>query len=504
MPDLLNLVSPVLETAQRHPAKTAVEDRADRWTYGQLLAKAHGVAAHLEARGAGPGDRVALVAGKDRHAAAAVLGCWLARVSIACLDESWPADLVVGALERTAPAYALIADGFGDFPPACVDAVRTRLPWSDVRHLLELAGEPVVAAGAHGGDTAYLGLTSGSTGRPKVVAMSHAAFADSMTRHIADFGFDATDRVAVQSGFTFDPALMDLLSALWCGGTAVMIPTHAYWAGADWREALVRHRVTSLMCVPGALEIGLESLPLGTAFAPLRRIVLTGDTVRPALLRLAGRRLTPGTALYNALGLTECPYLLGGAVDPDDVRSANRFTWTAGPESVRLIPQGGSDNAVQVYRLHAGGPVLCDGYRAPDAGVERVASADGWFDTGDLFVRDGEAWRHAGRADRRLNWWGYRIEPAEIEGAAMLDPRVAWALAAVDDHDRLVCEVMIAEDAADEAEAVLAAVRETFDRALPATYAGKVGIQVLLAPECFQNHLVAPDNAQTLFESKFR
>ena len=368
----VSLVDDFLRQARRRPGAIAVQDGRNRWTYGELLARSVAIARLLDRQPRARHRRALLLAGKTCHSAPAILGTLMAGWTYACVDEGYPLSLVEGACALIRPDLVLVANEAGEFAAEIVRSLTRTLPTVDVASVtegaypgMELSTELGLPLG-RGADIAYIGFTSGSTGRPKAVAMSHRAFLYSISRHIDDFGFDQRDRVAVQSGFAFDPAVMDLFSALMVGGTAVMVPTGLYQDVLEWRNHLQRHGVTSLMCVPGALEIGLEALRIGEKFAPLRRLVFTGDIVRPHLLRLLQRCLLPRTNIFNAFGLTEAPYILSGRIDPSIAATANGFEIPERDRHVRLDPEPDQSNDIGpvglVLRTRRAGALfrLCD------------------------------------------------------------------------------------------------------------------------------------------------
>ena len=69
-------------------------------------------------------------------------------------------------------------------------------------------------------------------------------------------------------------------------------------------------------------------------------------------------------------------------------------------------------------------PSLALGYLNQEATAK--AFRDGWFCTGDLFVRDVEGYYyHQGRADELLRIAGQWVKPAEIEEAVLADRTAA-------------------------------------------------------------------------------
>ena len=448
-----SLIDDFLRQARERPRALAVRDAGCAWSYEELLDRCRQVAGFLAGRNA-VRRRAVLFAGKSCHAAAGILGTLMAGWSYACVDEGYPPALVEKACHTIGPDLVLIANEGGEFASEAIRCVTDTYPHYDLPDLCRIGpgagapdGLPVESlTPGRGEDIAYFGFTSGSTGTPKVIAMSHRGFHDSVRRHVADFGFGPLDRVGVQSCFAFDPAVMDLLSAVWTGGTAVMVPSELYRDGEAWSAYLQRHHVTSLHCVPGALELAFEGLEVGRVLAPLRRLILTGDTVQPYLLRILARRLPEDTRIYNAYGLSEAPYILTGEIDVHDPSSANRFARPVSAPHVRFDRDAGAGNGQvpAALRLGVGGSVLFSGYATAPDHLHLPCDDEGLFDVGDVFVADdgGDVVRYVGRRDRRLNWWGHRVEPEEIERALCADGRITSARVVVDARGELVCGIV--------------------------------------------------------------
>jgi len=90
-------------------------------------------------------------------------------------------------------------------------------------------------------------------------------------------------------------------------------------------------------------------------------------------------------------------------------------------------------------------PSLALGYLNPEATVQ--AFRDGWFCTGDLFVRNPDGhYYHQGRADELLRVAGQWVKPAEVEEAVLADGRLREAACVVvpdnDGFDRLALFVV--------------------------------------------------------------
>ena len=165
--------------------------------------------------------------------------------------------------------------------------------------------------------------------------------------------------------------------------------------------------------------------------------------MRPHLLRLLARRLPESTRVHNAYGLSEAPYILTGDIDVRDSSSANRFAWPDPARHIRFDrdPNAGDGQTPVALRLRLGGPLLFSGYATSPDHLHLPRDEDGLFDVGDAFAGDERGVRYVGRRDRRLNWWGHRIEPEEIERALCADGRIAAARLTIDAVGELVCEV---------------------------------------------------------------
>src|SRR5581483_1684701 len=76
----------------------AADGRADRVLWRQLHDEARGIAAALQARGVGPGDRVAILGPTSRLLVTTIQATWLAGATIVCL----PLPMRLGSIEEFA------------------------------------------------------------------------------------------------------------------------------------------------------------------------------------------------------------------------------------------------------------------------------------------------------------------------------------------------------------------------------------------------------------------
>ena len=392
IPARYNLAADVLSAGRErpdHPALTVLGERDATWTHADLLAAVERRAGGLAALGLDPGARVMLRLGDGPDFPITFLAAAAAGLVPVPTAAALTAPEAASLAARLAPALAV---GDGPALPPGVPAAHPR----------DLDGAALPIADWPRGDPERLGyvvFTSGSGGRPKAVAHAHRAVRARRSMWDGWYGLTPEDRLlhagAMNWTFTLGTGLLDP----WAIGATALVP-----APGTPPEALpalmARGRATILAAVPGVyrrlLRTALPPLP------SLRHGLSAGEALSPAIR--AGWEAATGTALHEALGMSECSTFVSGS----PARPA--------PEGFAGHPQAGRRVAVRDGRLMVGrgDPGLMLGYWE-DGAVAPVAE---WFDTGDR-VEEGPdgAIRHLGRADDLLNPGGFRVSPQEVEAA---------------------------------------------------------------------------------------
>jgi long-chain acyl-CoA synthetase len=340
---------------------------------GGLLARVHGAAAALRARGAGPGSRIAIgpsatpedtlawLLGADVLGAAAlvVAPAWTARERDAVLADAVPELTVDGA------------------PPPAVEPVDPH-PGDDVLF--------------------YLATTSGSSDRPKVLAR---------TRRSWRIGFDALGPLPGPVLLPGPPA-----SSLYLFGAL-----HALHHGADvrWRPQLHAADVAgagTVHLVPAMLSALLDAPP---PTGP--RVVVSGGAALGPSLRARCARLLPDTALVEYYGAAECSLM---ALRRGD-----------GP----LRPLPGVDVRTRDGELEIRTPQAFAGYlrsgRLEPAGTGflRLGDRGALTADGDLVVH--------GRGSATVAQGGMLVAAEEVEDVLRAVPGVGDVVVAGTPHERL-------------------------------------------------------------------
>lgn len=378
-------------------------------------------------------------------------------------DTSGASEGSTGGSSANASDAATSRTGTGDTDASSADASRT--------------GEGTTGGGRTGGGgvplsgpdprtLAYVSHTSGSTGEPSAVLVEHAGL-DAYLRFIARDYRLGPDTVALQVAPPgYDASIRDTFAPLLAGGRLVLAPRSALLRPAEFGATVRAQGVDTLLSVTPSFLTHLAGQPDAAALLEgVRLVVSSGESLRP-FLAAGGRELVPG-ALINQYGPTEC------------TMTSTRYAVPAGPDPaadvigtpidgvvVRLLdaeltPAGeGRDGEVYI-----GGAGVARGYRGLPSRTAECFVPDPLgppgarlYRTGDRAERgpDGEL-RFLGREDRQIKIRGYRVDPAEVEGALLTHQGVTGAVVtcAADDRGRVFLVAHVTGELADVPDGAL-------------------------------------------------
>ncbi|MFG2231294.1 amino acid adenylation domain-containing protein [Streptomyces sp. NPDC048723] len=439
----------------------AVEDAARNLSYGGLLEEAEDLARLLAGLGVRRETRVGVLVGRSVELVVALLGVSLSGGVFVPVDPDYPASRIELMLADSAPEVLL-----------CTGATRTAVPDGFAGVVVALDERPaadpgVVLPAVAAGDAAYVIYTSGSTGRPKGVQVTHAGLGNLAGAQIERFGVTSSSRVLQFASLGFDAAISELCMALLSGGTVVLADPDSMPPRASLGDAVRRWRITHVTVPPSVLAVE-DDLP-----DSLETLVVAGEACPPALVDRWSRyrRMING---YGPTETTVCatmspPLSPGRDVVPIGRPITNTRAYVL-DAFLQPVPPGVAGE------LYVTGPGLARGYLGnPGLTAERFvadpfSSGGRIYRTGDRvhWTREGEL-VFVGRADAQVKVRGYRIEPGEIEAVLAEHPGAAQVvIVAREDgpgEKRLVAYVVPA--AAQSADALIAALRETADERLP-------------------------------------
>lgn len=419
----MNLAEHVLRAGALTPDKLALSviglTRAERWSYGRLIAAVRGTATGLLQTGLRPGDLLLLRLGNRPAFPIAYLGAITAGIVPVPTSAMLTASEVTKLVHKLNPAAILYGPGIAlpDHPAPVIDDAR----------LTAFAGLPPAAFARGDPDRlAYIVYTSGSSGQPRAVMHAHRAILARRMMFDGWYGLRPTDRLMHAGAFNWTFTLGTGLMDPWTLGATALIPADGT-AIEQLPLLATRHGATILAGAPGVFRRMLRAE--WPAPRDLRHGLSAGERLDPAL-RIGWQDRT-GTDLHEAMGASELSTFVSGSPDRPAPPGTAGFA-QPGRHVAILGPDGTPLPAGQPGLLAArrDDPGLFLGYLDQPADTAARFRGD-WFITGDQAVMgpDG-AITMLGRADDIMNAGGYRVAPPEIEEVLAAHPQAGDVAAA--------------------------------------------------------------------------
>ncbi|GGL68364.1 acyl-CoA synthetase [Streptomyces fumigatiscleroticus] len=400
--------------------RTALRFGGRSLTYGELGAAAGALAERIRASAHGPA-RVAVWATPALETAVAVVGALLAGVPAVPLNPKSGEKELRHILSDSAPALVLAAPG--DELPAPL----RELDRADV----DVHGTGSVPEDRSAeDDPALIVYTSGTTGPPKGAVLPRRAVATTLDA-LADAWRWTGDDVLVHGLplFHVHGLVLGVLGPLRRGGSLRHL-------GRFSTEGVARELAdgaTMLFGVPTMYHRIAEALPGDPELAAAlgrARLLVSGSAALPVhdherITAATGRRV------IERYGMTET--LMNTSVRADGEPRAGTVGVPLPGVELRLVEEDGSPvesrDGETVGEIQVRGPNLFTEYlNRPDA-TAAAFTADGFFRTGDMAVRDPDGYvRIVGRkATDLIKSGGYKIGAGEIENALLEHPAVREA-----------------------------------------------------------------------------
>ncbi|WP_431987138.1 acyl-CoA synthetase [Streptomyces griseoflavus] len=408
-------------------------------TYGELAGAAGAVGGAL-----GGARRVAVWAVPAPETAVAVTGALLAGAAVVPLNPKSGERELGHILTDSAPDLVLTAPGTR--LPAPLDA----LPRADVD---VTARATLPDDGARDAEhPALIVYTSGTTGPPKGAVLPRRAIAATLDA-LADAWQWTSDDVLVHALplFHVHGLVLGTLGPLRRGGCV----RHLGGFTTDGVARELNDGATMLFGVPTMYHRVAEALPAEPELAKAlagARLLVSGSAALPVhdherIEAATGRRVV------ERYGMTET--LMNTSVRADGEARPGTVGVPLPGVGLRLVEEDGSPVASYdgetVGEIQVRGPNLFTEYlNRPDA-TAAAFTADGWFRTGDMAVRerDGQVRIVGRRATDLIKSGGYKIGAGEIENALLEHPAVREAAVTgepdADLGERIVAWVVPAE-----------------------------------------------------------
>lgn len=263
--------------------------------------------------------------------------------------------------------------------------------------------------------------TTGTTGKSKGIMMSHRADVAIAQNVIDSVGMRDGEVELITTPINHSLALRRIFGAMLNGSTAVLMDKFIFVE--DFFNILDQYKVTSITFVPSILKSVVETSGerLGEYNGQLHYVQI-GSSRLSENQKSRLRELLPDVKLYNTYGATEsgCTLIFEfsrynskpGCVGRTTVNTTLSFVGENG-ETVQAVNEDSAG-----YMVFAG-PMNMNGYYG-EPGLTREVLRGGLIYTNDVgYIGDDGLVYLIGRADDVINSGGLKINPAEVEEAAM-------------------------------------------------------------------------------------
>jgi amino acid adenylation domain-containing protein len=424
----------IAEQAARTPDGVALEYGNQIMTFAELDRRSNQVARFLEACGAGPEQRVAILMDHCPEAIVAVLGTLKSGAAYLPVGTGESRERLAFMLQDAAVSVLLVAVAVAveKIPAAGVNVVNLRSDWAMVGSFDSSVPETDLSPG----NAAYLIYTSGSTGAPKAVVVTHEGLINYLQWCVQAYAVERGEAAPLHSSLSVDMSVTTLFAPLLAGRKIVMYPE------ANGTESLLSavksdHKFSFIKLTPSHLDFLRERLDEGEIACSANALIIGGEALMAESLAY-WRKHAQGIRFINEYGPTEtvvgcCTFELpevtmNGPV-PIGRPIANTQLYIL-DDYMEVLPVGA------IGELYIGGAGVARGYlNRPDLTAEKFvpdlfAATPGarLYRTGDQvrYRRNGVI-EYLGREDSQVKIRGYRVELGEIESVLRQHPEISEA-----------------------------------------------------------------------------
>lgn len=414
----------------------------ERMTYAELRSRSNALAAWLSnPSNVASGVPVVLYGHKSPYMLVCMMACAKAGHAYAPVDTVYPAERVARIVEQivnqTGSTFVINTTGGAIGLQGELDGQGAAAPVLPLAQLVSLCdAQPDESAlkalpGTSKDATFYILFTSGSTGEPKGVEITTECVDEFSRWMLQDYVFPEDGRRVWfnRTPYSFDVSITDMVCGSVRGDTTFALEAEAEVSMPRMFEALAASGATDWVSTPSSVEQCLADDGFDRSLMPhLRRMLLAGETLRPATVREVKRRF-PGIHVYNGYGPTESTDLvtlceITDEMLQDDLALPIGYA-KKGSDLVVLDPQTlEAKRNGEPGELFIVGNTVAKGYWGrPDlteaafhACPQHIAQGRRSYRTGDevTYADNGLIYFH-GRLDLQIKLHGYRIELGDIE-----------------------------------------------------------------------------------------
>ena len=403
-------------------------------TYGELNEKANRLARWLRKRGVVTESLVGIHLDRSFSLLVGTLAILKAGGAYLPLDFTCPEERMCFQLQDAQATMVLTERTFADRFAAFAGRV---VCLDEMTEILAAESDENLTHPRTTESLAYVIYTSGSTGQPKGVAVTQRNVLRLFTTTEPLFNFGPDDVWTLFHSIAFDFSVWEIFGALLYGGRLVVVPYLISRSALDFRELLIREKVTVLNQTPSAFR---QLVQADGAAAPmpgsLRYIIFGGEALEFGSLRPWFERYSDRyPQCVNMYGITETTvHVTHHLVTQSDLNRSGSNVGRPIPdlrvyladENGRLVPRG------EAGEMIVGGPGVARGYlRRPDLTARRFID-DSYENSGTKLYRSGDLARecengdleYLGRIDQQVKIRGFRVELPEIEAALGRQPGI--------------------------------------------------------------------------------
>jgi len=271
-------------------------------------------------------------------------------------------------------------------------------------------------------DVAFISLTGGTTGFPKGVPHTHNDFVGARLAFLKVARWDANTIILFNKPVELYASLARGLSALIGGGKMVLRTSSR---PADTLKTIEDEKITDLQIVPteGVDLLGFPDIHKYNT-GSLRELSCGVGAFTSEQLKNLAQRL--GCKITKAYGMTEGISLITRPDDPIEVVLETVGKPLSEADEAKIVDETGGEvrDGIEGELVFRGASVIRGYYKNPEATKEAV-TADGFFHTGDLAVKDNNGnIRITGRKKDWIRRGGQTVVPLEVESNLLSHPKV--------------------------------------------------------------------------------
>ncbi len=445
------------------PRRTAIQFYGSRLTYKELNDQVNQMSHVLHGLGVRPGDRVMIILPNMPQMVVAFYGV-LRAGGIAVLPNAEANALtIVKQVRESQPKVLVTVRSFSELARAIKKHskleefifadLRTAVSQSVYEKLIErfgIAGDeeqhkaaarelgqrmftvlqdaPItpLAISVQPDNLAAIIYTSGTTGDPQGVALSHQNLVANtlQTRHwIPDLKYGEETFLSVVPLLHSYGLISAMSVPIALAATLVLLPV---FDTEQVLEHIRDHKVTMFPGVP-SMYMAINQAPsvreygLSTVKACISGAAPLPIEVQEAFEKLSHGRLVEGYGLTEASPVTHANPLYG-------MRKPGSIGVPLPNTDAKIIDliSGADLPAGQIGELVIRGPQVMQGYWQPDGSLDNsIVLDDGWLDTGDVAVQDGDGYfRIISRKKDTIVFGEYTVFPRDVEEVLYENPRV--------------------------------------------------------------------------------